>query len=148
MPTSRVLDGLTVIALDDGEGAFFEPRESAFPRASAEQWAQADRRDPGSVRDGGWWLRFRCFALRRPNGRVVLVDTGIGSASAPSKGWAPVPGQLPAELDAAGIAVDDVDTVVLTHMHTDHIGWSVDGSGAVTFPWARYLLQRAEIEAI
>ena len=78
--------GVTVVALEDGEGAFFETRESAFPRATAAQWAEADRRDPGSVRDGGWWLRFRCFALRLPSGRVILVDTGIGSASSPAKG--------------------------------------------------------------
>jgi glyoxylase-like metal-dependent hydrolase (beta-lactamase superfamily II) len=148
MPTSYEIDGLTVIALDDAEGPFFEPRESAFPTATAQQWAQADRQDPGTVRDGGWWLRFRCFALRWPSGRVVLVDTGIGSASAPAKSWAPVPGRLPAELDAAGIAAADVDTVVLTHVHTDHIGWSVDDAGEVAFPNARYRLQRAEIQMV
>jgi glyoxylase-like metal-dependent hydrolase (beta-lactamase superfamily II) len=144
----RVVGGVTVVALEDGQGPFFESRESAFALATAELWAEADRRDPGSVRDGGWWLRFRCFALRLPSGRVILIDTGIGSASAPSKGWAPVPGRLPAELAAAGIAVTDVDTVVLTHMHTDHIGWSIDEAGAVMFPGARYLLQRDEIDAI
>jgi glyoxylase-like metal-dependent hydrolase (beta-lactamase superfamily II) len=143
-----VVGGVTVLALEDGAGPFFEPRESAFPSATAEQWAEADRRDPGSVRDGGWWLRFRCFALRPPSGGVILVDTGIGPASAPAKGWAPVPGRLPAELAAAGIAVADVDTVVLTHLHTDHIGWSIDEAGEVTFPRARYLLQRTEIEVI
>jgi glyoxylase-like metal-dependent hydrolase (beta-lactamase superfamily II) len=146
MPVSRTFHDLTVIALDDGEGPFFEPREAAFP--DAHQWDEADRRDPGSVRDGGWWLQFRCFALRWPSGRVTMIDAGIGSATAPAKGWAPVPGRLPAELAAAGISPDDVDTVVLTHMHTDHIGWSMDEAGDVFFGQARYLLQRDEIAAI
>src|SRR5262245_1081114 len=104
MPTSFTFHDLTVIALDDGEGPFFEPRVTAFPAASPAQWARADHEDPGSVREGGWWLRFRCFAVRLPSGRVILVDTGIGSASAPSRAWAPVPGRLPEELLAAQIA--------------------------------------------
>gem|GEM_PF-6371418 len=48
-----------------------------------------------------------------------------------------MPGRLPAELDAAGIASAGVDTVVLTYMHTDHIGGSIDESGDVAFPDAR-----------
>jgi len=137
-----------VIPLDDAEGPFFEPRANAFPGAPAELWAEADRRDPGAVRDGGWWLRFRCFALRPAgdDGPVVLVDAGIGSAASPARAWAPVPGRLPESLAAAGIAPGDVDTVVLTHLHTDHIGWSIGEDGAPFFPNARYVVQRADIE--
>jgi glyoxylase-like metal-dependent hydrolase (beta-lactamase superfamily II) len=40
----------------------------------------------------------------------------------------------------------DVDTVVLTHLHTDHIGWAVVGTPY--FPNATYLLQRADAEAM
>jgi glyoxylase-like metal-dependent hydrolase (beta-lactamase superfamily II) len=130
MPVSRIFGSITVTALEDGEGPFFEPRSVVFPDATPAQWLEADRRDPASVRDGEWWLRFRCFALRLPSGRVILVDAGIGSASAPARGWAPVPGRLPDHLAAAGIAPDDVDTVVLTHIHADHIGWSMDEAGA------------------
>jgi glyoxylase-like metal-dependent hydrolase (beta-lactamase superfamily II) len=148
MPTSFAFHDITIIALDDGEGPFFEPREDAFPGASPAQWERADREDPGSVRDGAWWLRFRSYAVRLPSGQLVIIDAGIGSASAPARAWAPVPGRLPEELAAAGVAVDEVDIVVLTHMHTDHVGWSMDDRGDVFFPRARYLLQRAEIEAI
>ncbi|MEU4554902.1 hypothetical protein [Micromonospora violae] len=46
MPLSRTLGSITVTALTDGEGAFFQPRAEAFPHATAAHWAEADRRDP------------------------------------------------------------------------------------------------------
>ncbi|MFK3730167.1 MBL fold metallo-hydrolase [Streptomyces sp. NPDC088090] len=141
----------TVIALSDGAGPFFAPRSEAFPDATDEQWAAADRFDPGALdAEGRWWLRFRAFAIRGEHG-VTLVDAGIGPAGSPAAAWAPVPGVLPEALAAAGIAPSDVDTVVLTHLHTDHVGWAVvggEGAARPFFPNAEYLLQRAELDAI
>lgn len=149
-----------IIALADGVGPFpFTSREAAFPDASAEQWAAVDRFDPGAVDgEGRWSLNFRAFAIRGPKG-VTLVDAGIGPADAPAS-WAPLPGKLPESLAAAGIDPAEVDTVVLTHLHTDHIGWAVVAEGAVTsgdgpstglsafFPNAEYLIQQAEFDAV
>lgn len=73
------------------------------------------------------------------------MDTGV---DAPARSWAPVPGRLPDELAAAGIAPADVDTVVLTHLHTDHIGWAMGAGGTPYFPNARYLLQAAELGSV
>ncbi|MDO3702463.1 MBL fold metallo-hydrolase [Micromonospora sp. C28SCA-DRY-2] len=150
MPPNRTLGSITVTALTDGEGPFFQPREEAFPHATAEHWRVADQRDPAAVTaDGRWWLRFRSFAIRTGDGPVTLVDAGIGPADSPAASWAPVPGRLPAELAAAGIDPADVRTVVLTHLHTDHIGWAVTGSpGTPYFPNADYLVQRAELDAL
>ncbi|MEV6369853.1 MBL fold metallo-hydrolase [Micromonospora musae] len=150
MPLSRSLGSITVTAITDGEGPFFEPRTAAFPAATARQWREADRRDPAAVTpDGRWWLRFRCFAIRVGDGPVTLVDAGIGPADSPAASWAPVPGRLPAELAAAGIDPADVRTVVLTHLHTDHVGWAVTGTpGTPYFRNATYLLQRAEAAAV
>ncbi|WP_433127218.1 MBL fold metallo-hydrolase [Micromonospora sp. CA-240977] len=149
MPLSRTLGSITVTALTDSEGAFFQPRTEAFPHATAAHWREADRRDPGAVTaDGQWWLRFRSFAIRSGDGPVTLVDAGIGPADSLASGWAPVPGRLPAELAAAGIDPADVETVVLTHLHTDHIGWAVTGTpGRPYFPNASYLVQRADLDA-
>jgi glyoxylase-like metal-dependent hydrolase (beta-lactamase superfamily II) len=148
MPISREFGDVTVVALDDGAGPFYQPRAEAFPDAGRDHWRRADEYDPGSVTAGGdWLLRFRCFALRLHDGQVVLVDAGIGPADAPAAAWAPVPGQLPDELAAAGIHPDEVATVVLTHLHTDHVGWAVT-AGAAHFRNATYLLQGTELAEV
>lgn len=157
MLITRTVGAATIIALPDAEGVFFQPRQAAFPTATAAHWQAADRLDPAAVTaDARWRLHFRCFAIRLDDsvggtggGRVILVDAGIGPADAPARTWAPVPGHLPEALAAAGIAPDDVDTVILTHVHTDHVGWAVTGEPPTPyFRNARYLVQRAEIEAI
>jgi glyoxylase-like metal-dependent hydrolase (beta-lactamase superfamily II) len=151
MPLVRSFGPVSILALTDAADTYFQPREEAFPDATAELWRRADEADPDArTDDGEWLLRFRCYALRLDGtGRVIMVDAGIGPADSSAAGaWAHVPGRLPAELDAAGIGVADVGTVVLTHLHSDHIGWAVVGPGRPYFPNARYVLQRAEAAAV
>lgn len=145
MPYSRAVGSATVIALEDGIAPYFRPRREVFPGASDQHWQRADQLDPAAVDGGEWQLRIRCFAIRSGNG-VTLVDAGIGPAGAPASSWAPTPGQLPDELAAAGIDPSEVNTVVLTHLHTDHIGWA-----ALPEPYfgnAVYVLQQAEWAAL
>jgi glyoxylase-like metal-dependent hydrolase (beta-lactamase superfamily II) len=51
-----------------------------------------------------------------------------------------------AHLRAEGIAPTDIDLVILTHGHPDHIGGNVDEEGRPAFPNARYLMQKEEWE--
>ena len=67
---------------------------------------------------------------------VVLFDTGWGSGN-------PGRGKLAASLAAAGFTLDQIDVVVLTHFHPDHLGGLMDGDKPV-FPNARYVAGEAE----
>ncbi|WP_419998788.1 MBL fold metallo-hydrolase [Streptomyces boninensis] len=138
-----------VLALLDATGTFFRPREEAFPGATPATWARARRLDPDAFgADGAWVLDFRCFVIRRPGGRLALVDAGVGPANSPAAEWCPVPGRLPQALAEAGLDPADVDTVVLTHLHEDHYGWTRDESGAPVFPNARHLVQQRELDTL
>lgn len=78
---------------------------------------------------------------------TIVVDTCVGPD--PDRGLTGDPG-FPDRLDSAiegGLGA--VDVVVCTHLHFDHVGWntrSIDGTVVPTFPNARYLVTRAEIE--
>jgi glyoxylase-like metal-dependent hydrolase (beta-lactamase superfamily II) len=152
-PATRTIGTATVVALTDGTGLFYQPVREAFPDVPEETWLRAAALDPvAHATNGQWRMQFHCFGVRLPDDRVILVDAGIGPADSPAAAWAPVPGDLPARLDAAGISPEQVDTVVLSHLHTDHVGWAVvrDGAGERTpyFANARYVLQKAELDAI
>jgi glyoxylase-like metal-dependent hydrolase (beta-lactamase superfamily II) len=70
----------------------------------------------------------------------ILFDTGLGEGA---RGGGL--GQMRQRLEAAGHSVDEIDIVVLTHMHGDHIGGLVEG-GSPTFPNARYVTGQAEFD--
>ena len=56
---------------------------------------------------------------------------------------------LDGALEAAGFGVEDIDFVVCTHMHVDHVGWNtrlLDGRWIPTFPKARYLFAKGEFD--
>ena len=78
---------------------------------------------------------------------LVLFDTGNGSLSREHeqlKGRLP-PGNLVARMKEAGYKPEDVDVVVLTHGHPDHIGGLTEG-GAPVFPKARYVIGSTEFD--
>ncbi|WP_299402171.1 MBL fold metallo-hydrolase [uncultured Roseobacter sp.] len=66
---------------------------------------------------------------------LVLFDTGLSAAGTTSA------------LEAAGYTADQVDAVVITHMHGDHIGGMTTEDGAATYTNARLVTGRAEFDA-
>ncbi len=91
--------------------------------------------------------------LLKSRGRAVLIDTGVGNGK--SRG-----GRIPQfdmletpfleRLESTGVRPDDVDLVLCTHMHTDHLGWDAYRDGPhwkPTFPRARHLFVEREHEA-
>jgi glyoxylase-like metal-dependent hydrolase (beta-lactamase superfamily II) len=89
--------------------------------------------------------------LLRSEGRTILVDTGVGNHK--ERPYAPVWSRRDTayldNLAAAGVRPEDVDVVVNTHLHIDHVGWNtrLDGRAWVpTFPNATYLMTRQDFE--
>ncbi|CAO3426251.1 MBL fold metallo-hydrolase [Azospirillum endophyticum] len=91
--------------------------------------------------------------LVETGGRRILVDTGAGAdKERPGK---PLfhrrRDPFLERLLAAGAEPESIDTVLLTHLHTDHVGWNTrltDGDWVPTFPKARYVMPRVELEAM
>jgi glyoxylase-like metal-dependent hydrolase (beta-lactamase superfamily II) len=84
---------------------------------------------------------YQCLVLQTPSA-TVLVDTGLGLQAAVS--GAPA-GHLLDSLAAAGLSPQDIDIVVLTHAHPDHIGGLLN-DGQLTFGAARHVMSRTEWE--
>jgi glyoxylase-like metal-dependent hydrolase (beta-lactamase superfamily II) len=152
MPHGSVtLGGIEVVALCDSLRTGPWSLEEAFPDVGVSEWAEFDSAHPETVGvERGWRAHDHCYLVRGAE-RTILVDTGIGPAGTPVADLLhPAGGSLPSELEAAGARPEDVDVVVLTHMHFDHIGWNVSGPAGdprPTFPRATYLLQRDEWDA-
>jgi glyoxylase-like metal-dependent hydrolase (beta-lactamase superfamily II) len=90
-----------------------------------------------------------CFTCTLVNTgkQLVLFDTGNGSLSREYeqlKGRVP-PGHLAARLKAAGYKPEDIDVIVTTHGHPDHIGGLTEG-GKPVYPNARYVFGAAEFD--
>lgn len=133
-----------VVALCDAVFASEDSTEDSFPPVPEEIWVRMRAEHPETWReDGMWQLHGHCF-LVRGGGRTLLFDTGIGPRTAPAFAWSSTEGRLPDDLADAGVEPGEIDIVVISHVHDDHLGWTVGEAGAPMFPNARYLLQRAD----
>jgi N-acyl homoserine lactone hydrolase len=93
------------------------------------------RRQPSLLLPGEWCppVPIHCWAIEHAE-RLFLVDTGETAAvrDIPFARFEVTPEQeLPAALDGVGLSVEDVDVVVLTHMHGDHMDGAVHVRGPV-----------------
>ena len=90
--------------------------------------------------------------LVRGKGKTVLVDTGCGDKEMRAPGAMGIEntGALLENLVEEGVAAEDIDIVLNTHLHFDHCGGNTveeDGGLRPAFPRARYILQKGEWEA-
>ena len=115
-----------------------------FPSIPSESWGPYEDHltEEHNVR-----FNLACF-LVRSDGRNIVVDTGLGPrpADAPETPW----GELLNDFSAHGVKPEEIDMVVMTHLHRDHVGWNLqaqDGRFIPTFPNARYYMSAIDWDA-
>ena len=127
---------------------------SFFPETTPDDWArhrtwmEPRALDPVS---GNLVLPIQGFLVRTRR-HTILIDTCVGhDKSRPQRlFWhmKKFDTFLP-RLAAAGVRPEDVDYVMCTHLHSDHVGWNTqlrDGRWVPTFPNAKYIFSRGEWE--
>ncbi len=80
---------------------------------------------------------FTAFLLLVGN-RKILLDSGNGEFGAPTTG------RLLANLNAAGMKAEDIDTLVISHYHGDHVNGVRKKDGTLTFPKAKIMVPTVE----
>lgn len=133
-PSYRLkLGDFEITALADG---YIDLDQSIF--------ANADKSEAGTLlasafRDASGPIRTVVNAFVVNTGdKLVLIDCGT------IQGFSPTLAKLPERLKAQGFDPDAFDTVLLTHMHPDHVGAATDGQGAARFTKAELLVSEAE----
>lgn len=86
---------------------------------------------------------------------LVLIDPGAGLptpeigpmlAAMQAEGFAGETGGLQVALQSEGIVPEDIDTVIMTHLHVDHLLGAAGPMGQPAFPNARYVVNQAEYD--
>jgi glyoxylase-like metal-dependent hydrolase (beta-lactamase superfamily II) len=125
--------------------------EAMFPQTSTSDW------DPyQDILEEGQLQLYYGVWLVRSQGKTILVDTGMGPGPHPQRGN--VEGHLFERLRPILIPADranntnvgpsdEVDIIVHTHLHGDHVGWNIRYSGGMPAPYfrrARYLVPKLD----
>jgi glyoxylase-like metal-dependent hydrolase (beta-lactamase superfamily II) len=83
-----------------------------------------------------WISPYICLLIDTGD-HLVLVDTG-------AKGLDPNTGKLLKNLKALGISPEDIEIIIITHCHPDHISGITLEDGKIAFPNARYVMWKGE----
>jgi len=122
---------------------------AVFPKTPPDAWFElADEFAPTFWNDDRWRIALQVWVVE-VDGLTVLVDTGVGNDRVRPRMWQldHLQTDFLESLRRAGIEPEDVDVVINTHLHFDHVGWNTmrDGDAWVpTFPNARYLMPEAD----
>ena len=142
----------TITSIMEWTGPYAEPAKllpdstpAAMERHRA--WLGPVHWDPGT---GLFVMAFQSFVIQTPR-RTILVDTCIGEdKERPARpNWHRQKWPWLDNLRAAGVTPEQIDLVLCTHLHVDHVGWNtrlVNGRWVPTFPNARYVIARQEYE--
>src|SRR5712664_4881580 len=130
---------LTIVS----DGTYFLDGGAFFGAVPKTMWSKKVTPDEQNRLDAGL-----NSLLVRTGTKNILIETGIGN-KLPDRlvQIFKQPAQLLDNLHAAGVAPEDIDIVINTHLHFDHCGWNTvrqDGRIAPTFPRAKYYAPEGE----
>jgi glyoxylase-like metal-dependent hydrolase (beta-lactamase superfamily II) len=96
------------------------------------------------------FLSFHSYVVKTPR-HNMLVDTCCGNHKSRESmpAWHMLNTPYLDELAALSLRPEDIDVVLCTHLHADHVGWNtklLDGRWVPTFPNARYIIGRLEYD--
>jgi len=146
------LADITIHPVVEQQGPFFDVFEF-FPTLTKElfaenrAWLQPTFVDPVS---GKLVLCVQGFVIKTPH-HNILIDSCVGNDKPrPARPmWNMMKGdRFEQGLAAAGLTVNDIDYVMCTHLHVDHVGWNTrleNGRWVPTFPKAKYLMADREL---
>ena len=124
------------------------PGTFLFAEATPERLLQHAWLKPSFLTDDGRTIGSIHAFVVESEGRTIVVDTCVGNDKQRAlKNWHMRQGRFLADFAEAGFLRDNVDTVLCTHLHVDHVGWNtmrVEDRWVPTFPNARYLFSRKE----
>ncbi|MEV7723442.1 MBL fold metallo-hydrolase [Streptomyces sp. NPDC087917] len=146
------LGDVTITRIEEMRGPIM-PTDQFFPDLPEQAWK--DQRamlvpDHLGADDAMVHVAMQTWLLRS-EGRTILIDTGVGNDKARPAvaAWDHLRLDYLGNLARAGVRPEDVDLVINTHLHVDHVGWNtrlIDGDWVPTFPNATYLMPKADFE--
>ncbi len=124
-------------------GTFMLPDATPEAVLGHHQWAVGSFVSP----DGRLLTRIQALCLQA-DGAKIIVDTCVGNHKTRTNPfWDSLDLPFLEELAVAGFPRHEIDVVICTHLHVDHVGWNTmltDGAWVPTFPNADYLFVGAE----
>ena len=134
---------ISITSLSDGRVVF--DQRITFPDTPLEHWEQYYDIFPEYFAKPYFLLNLGVF-LMRSAGKTLVADTGFGPHG--QMLGADTPADLMNDFERKGVGTDEVDTVFLTHLHGDHVGWNTrpEDLSKPTFDKARYTVHRADWE--
>lgn len=151
MTTKITIGDVTIHRIVEQEGGFFPVREF-LPTLTAEMLAENRHWLQPTYVDAQdrIVLCIQSYVVETPHHKI-LIDSCVGNHKPrPSrKFWDQMTSdRYEKNLAAAGLSFDDIDVVMCTHLHVDHVGWNTrleNGRWVPTFPNARYLFSQKEL---
>lgn len=127
------------IVVNDGNFAYHDPASVFFANASGQRLERALREYHLDSEHWEEYISPYPSLVIQTGQHRLLVDTGAGR-------MAPTTGNLIPNLQANGIPPEEIDRVIITHGHPDHVGGLTDHEGKPAFPNARYVMWESEWE--